>query len=217
MRRQRRGLLDQKPAGAGPLGTGGHISPLAEPAAGWKVGFQSAFDQAAIGMALIGLDGVWLRANSALCRLLGYSEQELAATNFQQLTFTGFEGLLELHPRGAQTLRVEYTGLAGSRDVAPGAISKYVFNYPIHNGQIVWQGPIGEQLVARTRIGVIERYARDPYAIWDASVTRSKGRVRPFLQFTNLTDTVYEEVVGVVMPKRGVVGGVELRLYGETR
>ena len=86
MRRQRRGLLDQKPAGAGPLGTGGHISPLAEPAAGWKVGFQSAFDQAAIGMALIGLDGVWLRANSALCRLLGYSEQELAATNFQQLT-----------------------------------------------------------------------------------------------------------------------------------
>jgi hypothetical protein len=34
--------------------------------------------------------------------------------------------------------------------------------------------------------------------------------VRPFLQFTNLTDTVYQEVLGVAMPRRGVVGGVEI-------
>jgi iron complex outermembrane receptor protein len=160
---------------------------------------------------------VFQRRDHDLIDYVRYSPTDIyRATNFQQLTFTGFEGLLELHPRGAQTLRLEYTGLAGSRDVAPGAISKYVFNYPIHNGQVVWQGPLGEQLIARTRIGVIERYARDPYAVWDASITRAKGRVRPFLQFTNLTDTVYQEVAGVVMPKRGVVGGVELRLYGET-
>src|SRR5215217_4138208 len=35
------------------------------------------FDQAAIGMALVGLDGRFLRVNRALCELLGRSEAEL--------------------------------------------------------------------------------------------------------------------------------------------
>ena len=35
------------------------------------------FDQAAIGMALVGLNGRFLRVNRALCELLGRSEAEL--------------------------------------------------------------------------------------------------------------------------------------------
>lgn len=56
---------------------------------GWKAAFQGAFDQAAIGMALVGLDGAWLCVNSALCEIVGYSEQELLETNFQQITHPG--------------------------------------------------------------------------------------------------------------------------------
>ncbi|HET8782912.1 MAG TPA: EAL domain-containing protein, partial [Pyrinomonadaceae bacterium] len=44
------------------------------------------FDNAAIGMAVVSMDGSWLQVNEALCKLLGYSEQELKATSFQQLT-----------------------------------------------------------------------------------------------------------------------------------
>lgn len=38
-----------------------------------------AFEQAAIGMALVGLDGRFLRVNQALCELLGHGEAELVA------------------------------------------------------------------------------------------------------------------------------------------
>jgi diguanylate cyclase (GGDEF)-like protein/PAS domain S-box-containing protein len=44
------------------------------------------FDNAAIGMAVVSIDGSWLQVNDALCKLLGYSEQELRATSFQRLT-----------------------------------------------------------------------------------------------------------------------------------
>ncbi|HEY2962127.1 MAG TPA: diguanylate cyclase [Pyrinomonadaceae bacterium] len=47
---------------------------------------QGTFDNAAIGMAVVSLDGSWLQVNEALCKLLGYSEQELRATSFQRLT-----------------------------------------------------------------------------------------------------------------------------------
>jgi len=44
------------------------------------------FHEAAIGMAVVSIDGSWLQVNESLCKLLGYSEQELRATTFQHLT-----------------------------------------------------------------------------------------------------------------------------------
>jgi PAS domain S-box-containing protein len=47
--------------------------------------FRSAFEYAAIGMALVGSDGRFLQVNHALCEMLGYGEQDLLATSFQAL------------------------------------------------------------------------------------------------------------------------------------
>lgn len=48
--------------------------------------FRNAFDYAAIGMALVSPQGVWLRVNRSLCDLVGYTESELLASNFQSVT-----------------------------------------------------------------------------------------------------------------------------------
>lgn len=48
--------------------------------------FRSAFEGASIGMALMGLTGRFLQVNQALCKLVGYSEQELGATTVQAIT-----------------------------------------------------------------------------------------------------------------------------------
>src|SRR5688572_4804468 len=48
--------------------------------------FESAFNNAPIGMALIAMDGRWLQVNDALCRITGHTEAELKATTLRAMT-----------------------------------------------------------------------------------------------------------------------------------
>ncbi len=48
--------------------------------------FRSAFHHAAIGMALVGLDGRFLLVNRSLCELVGYAADDLLARTFQDIT-----------------------------------------------------------------------------------------------------------------------------------
>ena len=70
----------------------------------------AVLDGAPIGMAVARADGRFERVNAALCALLGYSEQELLAMSFADIT----------HPAD-QALSTEWQQrvLAGDRDVAP--------------------------------------------------------------------------------------------------
>ncbi len=47
--------------------------------------FSSSFDFAPIGMALVAIDGHWIKINRAFCELLGRSEEELIGLNRQQI------------------------------------------------------------------------------------------------------------------------------------
>lgn len=49
--------------------------------------FLDTFEQAAVGIAHVGLDGKWLKANQRLCEILGYSNEELLQKTFQELTY----------------------------------------------------------------------------------------------------------------------------------
>jgi iron complex outermembrane recepter protein len=127
------------------------------------------------------------------------------ALNIQNLNFTGVEAGVR-----ARGFDFRYTGLRGTQDTIAAGLTKYTFNYPTHSGVASWSGMLAGGIVARTRIGVLDRQARDPYALWDVSAARSRGRVRPFLQLSNLTSTRYEEIPGVMMPGRSILGGFEL-------
>lgn len=49
--------------------------------------FRRTFEQAAVGMAHVGLDGRWLRVNQRLCEILGYSYDQLVVRTFQDITY----------------------------------------------------------------------------------------------------------------------------------
>ena len=48
--------------------------------------FRTAFEFSAIGMALVSLEGNWLKVNKRLCEMLGYTEQELLSMSFMDIT-----------------------------------------------------------------------------------------------------------------------------------
>lgn len=86
--------------------------------------FSNAFHHAAIGMALVSLDGRFLRVNPSLCRLLGYSEKEFKELRFQDIT----------HPADLE-LDLEFAG-----QLFRGEIQSYNMEkrYITKSGEYVW-------------------------------------------------------------------------------
>ena len=131
------------------------------------------------------------------------------AENIDRLNFTGVEAGVSVRVHRGHQLDFRYTGLHGSQNLLPDIQSKYVFNYPSHAGVGSWQASLPAGLLFRTRLGVTDRRAQYPYALWDLYAASTRGRVHPFVQFTNLASVSYQEIPGVWMPGRAVVGGLE--------
>jgi PAS domain S-box-containing protein len=86
--------------------------------------FRGAFEFAAIGMALVAPDGRWLRVNRSLCEIVGYTAEELRATNFQSIT----------HPEDLDT------DVGQVRQMLDGSLAHYDMEkrYRHKDGHIVW-------------------------------------------------------------------------------
>jgi len=79
--------------------------------------FQAMFEGAAIGIGICRLDGQILEANPALCRMLGYSRQELAGTHVLEL-YPELDP--ELHP---ENIRETFPGNLSPVGPSPGELS----------------------------------------------------------------------------------------------
>ncbi|WP_222439232.1 PAS domain-containing protein [Echinicola salinicaeni] len=51
-----------------------------------ELSFSRTFSNAAIGMALVSLEGFWLKVNKKLCQITGYSSEELMNLTFAEIT-----------------------------------------------------------------------------------------------------------------------------------
>jgi iron complex outermembrane receptor protein len=131
------------------------------------------------------------------------------ATNVDRLQFTGVEASVDAQVSNTQTVSLRYTAIHGAQAAFVDLMSRYVFNYPSQSAVAEWRGSFSHHLLARTRVGALNRRAADPYALWDIYGAWGEHALRPFVQLTNITSTHYEEIPGVVMPGRAIVGGVE--------
>jgi PAS domain S-box-containing protein len=86
--------------------------------------FRSAFEHGPIGVTLLGTDGRMIKANPELCRMFGYSEEELARMTPLEIT----------HPADLNPSRNLMEHLF-TDDVS---IKKLVKRYVKKNGQIMW-------------------------------------------------------------------------------
>jgi outer membrane receptor protein involved in Fe transport len=141
--------------------------------------------------------------------------QRFQATNIQRLNFNGVEAHLGFRLHHEQHIQLAYTFLHGDAGLVPGAVSRYVFNYPSNKASFTWTGSVRECLVARTRVGINQRVGHEAYPVWDVAIARKVGMLRPYIQITNLSNTGYVDIPNVIMPSRTLVVGVELAFVGK--
>ena len=132
------------------------------------------------------------------------------AANLTQLRFTGFEAKVRFQATASQRFDFLYTGLHGAQQALGGLQSKYVFQYPVNAGTVTWWGRLPLQIDTHLRLQVVQRFGRGTYPVAEFSAYRAFQYLRPFVQLTNLTNTGYEEILGVRMPGRAAIAGLEL-------
>ncbi len=86
--------------------------------------FRGTFEQAAVGVAHVALDGRWMKVNQKICDIVGYAQDELIGKTFQDIT----------HPDDLET------DLAYVRQMIAGTIETYAMEkrYFRKDGSIVW-------------------------------------------------------------------------------
>jgi iron complex outermembrane receptor protein len=134
------------------------------------------------------------------------------AANLNGLRFAGVEARLTWIPKKSQTVRIAWTGLHGAQSALHGLESEYVFNYPVQNIHASWISALGHDFVLTNAVEIAERYQQTVYPLWNATLTHDTGKLRPYLRLTNLSNTGYQEITGVNMPPRTIMGGVALQL-----
>jgi len=156
--------------------------------------FREAFEEALIGMALVLPDGHWLKVNKALCDMLGYTESEMLAMDFQAIT----------HPDDLDT-DLEYFNqmLEGTKQTC-----KKEKRYLAKDGRIIWAAL--SISIARDADGELLHFIEQIENITDRKRFReelllNESRMKALLELNTMTQVTYTEITRYVMEK-----GIEL-------
>jgi vitamin B12 transporter len=146
---------------------------------------------------------------------IDYSKYDLLnpwqATNVANFAYTGAETSLRLHLPASQQLQLSYTAIQASSP-PPGLISEYTFNYAAQSALLAWSGPLPaklHQLSIRNQLAVLQKTQKTAYPLWDISLARNTGNIRPYMRLLNLSNTGYQEIPGVPLQGRTAMAGAE--------
>lgn len=89
-----------------------------------QIPLRSIFDASGTGLALVSLEGRWLRANGVICTMLGYSEAQLQRTTFMALT----------HPDDMQVGKQLIEELKGGARAGATLHKRYIHR----DGRVLW-------------------------------------------------------------------------------
>jgi iron complex outermembrane receptor protein len=133
--------------------------------------------------------------------------EQWQAVNVPTLDISGAEASVRVRLSSTQQLDLSYTA-AHSGNLPPNYLSEYAFNYAAQNAVFGWTGQF-KQLSAHTQVNVVQKTTQTAYPLWDLSLARNTGSIRPYLRLLNLSNTGYTEIVGVPMQGRTILGGMQ--------
>jgi outer membrane cobalamin receptor len=181
-------------------------NPALKPESSWS--YEAGLDWNPGGRFTLTATGFQLQEKDTI----DYSKYSLAApwqaTNVQGFHLTGAESTLRVRLSGTQELLFSYT-TAHAGTPPPGLISEYAFNYAAQNALASWTGELFHQVMAHTQVAVVQRTTQTAYPLWDVSLARSRGRLRPYVRLLNLSNTGYEEIPSVPLQGRTLMAGTE--------
>ncbi len=167
--------------------------------------FRGTFDQAAVGVAHVALDGAWLRVNKRLCLMLGYSEAELLGMTFQQVT----------HPDDLDA-NLDYVCAE-----VTGEIPRYVMEkrYIRKDGSVLW----GNLTVSLLRddagavmnfISIVEDISARKEA--ESALAESEGRLRLFIDRAPAAIAMFDRNLRYLAVSRRYVSDYDLGAVADT-
>ncbi len=180
-----------------------------KPESAWST--DGGFDWYATSRVTLSASGYTSRQTDAIDYVRASGQAKYQAQNLSKLQLTGAEISVRAELPHAETLHLAYTSVTGIQDVLGNLQSRYLYNFPSHQGSAEWIAPLG-QIAARIRVGATQRYSSRAYATVDVSAARDEGVLRPYVRMTNLANTGYEEIAGVRMQGRAFEGGIEIEL-----
>jgi PAS domain S-box-containing protein len=157
--------------------------------------FRGVFEHAPFGMTVSGLDGRFIQVNPALCRMLGYSEEELLNISWAELT----------HAEDRESSRQRLEQLSRDPDLWLEAEKRYIHRA----GHVIW---------ARMKISMVRASASRPahYVVHVEDITERK-RAEEALSESEDRFRVMADACPTMMWVTGAEGGVQFlnRTYRE--
>jgi vitamin B12 transporter len=134
------------------------------------------------------------------------------ASNLAGLHFAGTDTAVDWRVSPTSQLKFSWSLLTGAKSALHGLQSEYVFDHPVNDAKAEWRWTPTHTLLLESRLGAVQRYQQTAHPVWNGSLARESGRVQPYLQMTNLSNTDYDEIQNVRMTGRSFVGGIEIAI-----